>query len=94
MTLCYRPPRRISPFLTSPFCRKKLTLCPTHVINNSGGTIASIMGVFEKVWEGGKSVMKKMDDPLLLTSSPDLFQKAGSPGGLGYDSLSKCEGDM
>lgn len=38
--------------------------------------------------------MKKMNDPLLLTSSTDAFEKAGDPGGLGYDRLSKCKRDM
>ncbi|CAM9970325.1 unnamed protein product [Scytosiphon promiscuus] len=55
----------------------------------SGGTVASVLGVFEKIWEGGRSVMKKVNDPLLLTSSPDAFEMAADPGGLGYDSLSK-----
>lgn len=79
----------ISYFPTPP---KKFNLRTKHVVVHSGGTIASALGVLEKVWEGGRSIMKKINDPLLLASSSNAFEKASDPGGLGYDSLSKCEG--
>lgn len=58
--------------------------------DDSGGTIATVLHGFEQLWSGGSEVAKKMGDPLLLTS-PGGFTKAGSPGGLGYDSLAKCK---
>lgn len=62
---------------------------------NSGGTVASILDMCEQLWAGGKAMMKKVNDPLLLAVPPSdggvTFKEAGSPGGLGYDSLEKCE---
>lgn len=63
----------------------------------SGGTCATILDTFDQVWTGGRAVLKKMDDPLLLaaTNPPDArvaFEHAdSSPGGFGYDSVAKCE---
>lgn len=53
--------------------------------------------MFDQVWTGGRAVLKKMNDPLLLaaTTPPDtrvVFEHAdSSPGGFGYDSVAKCE---
>ena len=56
-----------------------------------------------KMWSGGSKVMKKMNDPLLLTYSPSeggggsgsagssRFKNVRGPGGLGYDSMAKYE---
>ena len=54
--------------------------------------MATVLDGFEQIWSGGREVTKKMNDPLLLTS-PGAFGKAGSPGGLGYDSIAKCESE-
>lgn len=66
-----------------------------QTLNYSGGTIASLLDVCEKVWTQGSALVKKMDDPLLLVTQPAdggvTFKKAGSPGGFGYDSAEKCE---
>lgn len=61
--------------------------------NNSGGTIASALGIFEQVWSGGSKIAKKLNNPLLLAPS-GAFAKAGGPGGLGYDPIAKCEDGM
>ncbi|CAM9235192.1 unnamed protein product [Ectocarpus sp. 4 AP-2014] len=55
---------------------------------STGGTIASVLDIFEQVWSGGKAITSKLADPLLLTATPG-FGKAADPGGLGYDSLAK-----
>jgi len=60
---------------------------------NSGGTIASALGIFEQAWSGGTKITKKLNGPLLLASSGALG-KVGGPGGLGYDPIAKCEGVM
>lgn len=80
------PPRSIS--LACLVCN--LMRSSTNSYNDSGGTIASLLDIFEQVWSGGKEVTRKMNDPLLLTSA-GAFEMAGSPGGLGYDSIAKCE---
>lgn len=55
------------------------------------------------MWSGGSKVKKMMNDPLLLTYPPSeggggsgsantsRFKNARGPGGLGYDSMAKCE---
>lgn len=45
---------------------------------------------FEQIWSGGSEVARKMSNPVLLTS-PGVFGMAGSPSGLGYDSVAKCK---
>ena len=62
----------------------------TRNLPSSGGTIASILGVFEQAWSGGLKVMNKLEDPLLLTP-PGAFGKTSGPGGLGYDLTAKCK---
>lgn len=70
----------------------------------SGGTIASAMDIYSMMWSGGSRVKKMMKDPLLLTYPPSeggdgnrgcaessRFKNARGPGGLGYDSMAKCE---
>lgn len=69
----------------------------------SGGTVATEMDGYDKMWSGGSKVVKKMNDPLLLTypaskegdgsssASSSRFKNARGPGGLGYDSIAKGE---
>ncbi|CAM9415860.1 unnamed protein product [Choristocarpus tenellus] len=54
----------------------------------SGGTIASVMDVSDKLWKGGKSTMKQMNDPLLLSPLADTptASERRPVGGFGYDS--------
>lgn len=57
--------------------------------------MASILDMCDQVWTGGRAVLKRINDPLLLVTKPSdgsvTFKKAGSPGGFGYDSQKKCE---
>lgn len=57
--------------------------------------MASVFDMCEQMWTGGRAMMKKVNDPLLLAIQPSdggvTFKKAGSPGGFGYDSQEKCE---
>lgn len=61
----------------------------------SGGTIASVLDMSSMVWAGGKALMKKLSSPVLLAAQKAdgsaAFKNPSGPGGLGYDSVEKCE---
>lgn len=76
--------------LSRVFILQPNDVCGKLRATNSGGTIASVLNGFEQIWSGGSEVARKMSNPVLLTS-PGVFGMAGSPSGLGYDSVAKCK---